>query len=56
MRADLLLSTPYLRTLDLLTRALGALDELGEGVAAAQLSGVIDMVAARISEESGCTH
>ncbi|GAA0668757.1 hypothetical protein FHT00_000356 [Sphingomonas insulae] len=56
MRADFLVSAPYVRALDLLMRALGTLDDLDEGVAAAQLSGVIDLVAARITEQSRCMH
>jgi hypothetical protein len=34
----------YIDTLALLTQALQTLDELGEGIAAAHLSGVIDMI------------
>lgn len=56
MPADLLPSTPYIRALDLLSRALSTLDDLDEGIAAAQLSSVIDIVAARIGEESHRTH
>lgn len=50
------LPVPYFGALDLLTRALGMLDDLNEGLAAAQLSGVIDLVAARIGDDSLRTH
>lgn len=56
MPANLLPPMPYIRALDLLTRALSTLDDLDEGIAAAQLSGVIDLVAARLGDQSRCTH
>lgn len=46
----------YLDTLVLLNTALKALDELGEGIAAAHLCAVIDIVAARIGPESPLRH
>lgn len=47
---------PYILTLDLLTRALNTLDEMDEAIAAAHLSGVIDMVRERLGEQSLLTH
>lgn len=49
-------SLPYAATLDLLTRALAALEDLDEGIAAARLCGVIDLVAARLGEHSLARH
>ncbi|MCP3734884.1 hypothetical protein M9979_08375 [Sphingomonas sp. RP10(2022)] len=49
-------SSQYFTTLTLLNQALDALDELGEGIAAAHLSSVIDLVAARIGEPSRSQH
>ncbi len=46
----------YAATLDLLTRALATLDSLDEGVAAAHLCSVIDLVAARLGEHSLSRH
>lgn len=56
MSADPSLPVPYFGALDLLTRALGMLDDLNEGIAAAQLSGVIDLVAARIGDDGRRAH
>lgn len=50
------LTPEYFATLALLRDALSALDELGEGIAAAHLSSVIDLVAARIGETSTARH
>ena len=49
-------SLSYAATLDLLTRALATLDALDEGVAAAHLCSVIDLVAARLGDHSLSRH
>ena len=56
MPYDVSLPMPYIAALDHLTRALSTLDALNDGVAAAQLSGVIDLVMARIGDQSRLTH
>jgi hypothetical protein len=46
----------YIDTLVMLKDALRALDELDEGIAAAQLCGVIDIVADRVARENPSRH
>lgn len=50
------LAVEYQNTLALLNKALRTLDELGEGIAAAHLSGVIDIISQRREDAPDSPH